>query len=915
MSFINDEKEKDDLFDQEDDDSKYDVEDDELKIVFKENDEIVKVVIDEEEEVIPQADEEYQVKSQIIDQETDSLAPVNVSQEMRKSFLEYAMSVIVSRALPDARDGLKPVHRRILYSMSELGVTSSDPFKKSARIVGDVLGKYHPHGDAAIYESMVRMAQDFSLRYPLIDGHGNFGSIDGDEAAAMRYTEARMSKIANEMIDGIKKNTVDFIPNYDGSELEPSVLPSRFPNLLISGSVGIAVGMATTIPPHNLSEVIDGVIALARNPEITIEELMEYVKGPDFPTGAIILGRKGIIDAYTTGRGSIITRSRTHIEVLKNGKSRIIVTEIPYEVRKPAMIEKIATLVKERKIEGITDLRDETSRKGIRVVIELRKNVVPEVVLNQLFKMTNLQTNYSTNMIALVNNEPKLLTLKDALEVYLKHQIEVVSRRTQFDLEKAQARAHILEGLKIAINNIDAIIEIIRKSKTDNEAQEKMMAQFNLSDKQAKAITDMRLGRLTGLAIEKMIEELQELNQTIEYFNQILSSREKLIQLIIDELTIIKEKYGDERRTEIDVNNFGDITDEDLIPEKNILITMSAKGYVKRIPLIEYKVQRRGGVGSSTQTTYSDDDVSTIISTSTHTDLLIFTSYGRVYRLRAHQIPEMSKQAKGIPFLNLIQIQKDEKVVSLLTTNSYNDDEYLVTITKSGVIKKTPIAQYQRINRNGKIALNMREGDELVKAMKVKEDSEIIIGASNGKVVRFMVDQVRPMSRTATGVTGMRFDESEKAHVIGASNTTEGNVVLSIGANGFGKKTELSEYRQTKRGAKGVKSINVDKSGALVYVGLVNGNEDIMVVTNKGIAIRTSLETIADSARSTKGVRVIQIKDNSRIQSVAILDIEHIEKEVEQEITRTHELMLRQTQEISTNSSEEENNQSDNKEE
>ena len=907
--FFNDEDEdkKNKEIINDDEDSKYYDHTEELKVVFSDESEVKKIVIDDEEEIIPQNNEEYQVKSQLIEEETEFLAPINVSQEMRKSFLEYAMSVIVSRALPDARDGLKPVHRRILYSMSELGVTSSDPFKKSARIVGDVLGKYHPHGDSAIYESMVRMAQDFSLRYPLIDGHGNFGSIDGDEAAAMRYTEARMSKIANEMIDGLKKNTVDFIPNYDGSEQEPTVLPARFPNLLVSGSVGIAVGMATNIPPHNLGEVIDGVIALARNPEITIEELMQYVKGPDFPTGATILGRKGIIDAYTTGKGSIITRSKTHIELLKNGKSRIIVTEIPYEVKKPAMIEKIATLIKDKKIDGIVDLRDETSRKGIRVVIELRKNVVPEVMLNQLFKLTNLQINYSANMIALVNNEPKLLNLKSALQVYLNHQIDVVTRRVQFDLEKAKARAHILEGLKIAVNNIDEIIKIIRNSKTDAEAQATMMEVFSLSDKQAKAITEMRLGRLTGLAIEKMNEELNELNEMIRNFEEILANHAKLIQLIIDELTVIKDKYSDERRTEIDINNFGDISDEDLIPEKNILITMSAKGYVKRIPLIEYRVQKRGGVGSSTQTTYSDDDVAKILSTTTHTDLLIFTSFGKVYRLRAHQIPEMSKQAKGIPFLNLIQIEKDERVISLLTTNSYNDDEFLVTITKSGIIKRTPISQYQRINRNGKIALSMREGDELVKAMKVKANDEIILGASNGKVVRFSADEVRPMSRTATGVTGMRFDNPDKEYIIGASNTSEGNVVLSIGANGFGKKTSLADYRQTKRGAKGVKSINAEKSGSLIYVGLVSGNEDIMVVTNKGVAIRTSLDSIADSSRSTKGVRVIQIKDNSKIQSVAILDIEHIEQEVEKEISRTQELMLNNMN--NTNSNDSDDNQ------
>ncbi len=891
MLIFNDEDDKENKLIDEDEDDQYNVDEEELKVVFLDNNEIVKIDIDEEESEAPQDKEEYKVKSQLIIEETTSLAPINVSIEMQNSFLEYAMSVIVSRALPDARDGLKPVHRRILFSMSELGLTSGSQYKKSARIVGDVLGKYHPHGDTAIYESMVRMAQEFSLRYPLIDGHGNFGSIDGDSAAAMRYTEARMSKIASEMIDGIKKDTVNFMPNYDGSELEPVVLPARFPNLLVSGSVGIAVGMATTIPPHNLKEVIEGVIALAKNPDITIDELMEFIKGPDFPTGATILGRRGIIDAYTTGRGSVTTRSKTHIEVLKNGKSRIVVTEIPFDVKKPAMIEKIAQLVKDRKIDGITDLRDETSRKGIRVVIELKRNIVPEVLLNQLFKMTNLQTNYSVNMIALIDGEPKILTLKLALEVYLKHQIEVITRRTQFELDKAEARAHILEGLKIAIENIDAIIELIKKSKTDVDAQAALIIKYDLSDKQAKAITEMRLGRLTGLAIEKMVEELLALVEQINYYNGILGSQEKTIDLIITELEEIKNKYSDARRTEIDINNIGDIHDEDLIPEKNILITMSARGYVKRIPLFEYKVQKRGGVGSSTQTTYSDDDVSTIISTTTHTDLLIFTSYGRVYRLRAHQIPELSKQAKGLPFQNIIQIQKDEKIVSMLTTNSYNDDEYLMTITENGIVKKTPISQYERINKNGKIALKMKEGDKLIKAMKVNEDSEIIIGSNNGKVVRFQVDQIRSMSRTATGVIGMKFDD-DKSKVIGASNTTEGIIVLSIGASGFAKKTPLDDYRQTKRGAKGVKSINVDKSGSLLYVGLVKGNEDIMVVTNKGIAIRTTLGQINETSRATKGVKIIQVKDNSKINSVAIIDVEKIEQEVEQEISKTQELFI-----------------------
>ncbi|MGL5357977.1 MAG: DNA gyrase subunit A [Metamycoplasmataceae bacterium] len=893
INFDDDEDKKKVNKDTEDNNDDYYVEDDELKTVFaNENDKsrIAKIHIEDDEEVIPQEKEEYQIKSQIIDEETDSLAPVNVSSEMRKSFLEYAMSVIVSRALPDARDGLKPVHRRILYAMSELNLVASSQYKKSARIVGEVLGKFHPHGDSSIYGAMVRMAQDFSMRYPLIDGHGNFGSIDGDEAAAMRYTEARMSRISNEMIEGIKKDTVDFVPNYDGSEKEPVVLPSKFPNLLVTGSVGIAVGMATTIPPHNLGEIIDGVIAVARNPEIEIDELMQFVKGPDFPTGATILGTRGIIDAYTTGRGSIKIRSKTHIELLKNGKSRIVVTEIPYDVKKPALIEKIALLVKEKKIEGISDLRDETSRKGIRVVIELKKNIIPEVLLNQLYKMTNLQTNYSVNTIALVNGEPKLLNLKQALQVYLDHQIEVLTRRIKFDLDKAEARQHILEGLKIAIQNIDAIIALIRRSKTDQEAQDGMIKAYKLSDKQAKAIIEMRLSRLTGLAIEKMNEEIEQLAILIGELKEILSSREKLINLIVEELKIVKDKYNDSRRTEIDINNFGDISNEDLIPEKNIIITMSTKGYVKRIPLVEYRVQRRGGVGVQTQTTYSDDDVEKIVSTTTHTDVLIFTSRARVFRLRAHQIPEMSRQAKGIPFINLINIEKDEKIVSLLVTNEY-DNKSLITVTKHGIIKRTRLEEYHRINRNGKIALSMKENDSLVKAMIVSAGKDIIIGSNNGKVVRFNIELIRFLSRTATGVKGMKFD-SAKEIVIGASNSDEGDQVLSVGASGFAKKTPLSEYRETNRGAKGVKSINDSKAGKLVYIGLVNGDEDVMLITNKGIAIRTSLEQVNETSRATKGVKIINIKDDAKINSVAIINTSKIEQEVEEEIRLTQELNL-----------------------
>jgi len=662
----------------EDDDSKYYVEEESIKTVFQESNKstTVKKQIDEEEEEVPQEAEDYQVKSQLIEEETDKLAPISVSTEMRKSFLEYAMSVIVARALPDARDGMKPVHRRILYGMQELGVTPSSKHKKSARIVGDVLGKYHPHGDSSVYEAMVRMAQDFSMRYPLVDGQGNFGSIDGDGAAAMRYTEARMSRIAATMTESMNKNTVDFVDNYDGSEKEPSVLPARIPNLLITGATGIAVGMATSIPPHNLTEVINGVIAYARNNEITSLELMDYITGPDFPTGGIILGSSGIRKAYDTGKGSIRVRSRTTIEELKNGKTRIVVTEIPYMVNKAKLIEKIANLVKDKVIEGITDLRDETSRKGMRIVIELRRDVVPEVIQNKLFKLTALQQNFSANLLALVKGQPEVLTLKRAIQVYWDHQIEVVSRRTQFDLDKAEARNHILEGLKTAIQNIDEVIKVIRASKSDEDAQNSLISKFDLSEKQAKAITEMRLGRLTGLAIEKMNDEMDELAKTISKLKNILENKDVLTETIISELEEIRNKFGDSRRSEI-IEGIGDIDDEDLIPQKDIAITMSSRGYVKRISLELYQVQNRGGVGSNSMSTYEDDNVEKILTTTTHTDLLIFTSFGKVFRLRAHQVPEMSKQAKGIPFINIIGIEKGEKVISLLTTNDYSYDKYL----------------------------------------------------------------------------------------------------------------------------------------------------------------------------------------------------------------------------------------------
>lgn len=874
-NFNDDDKIKDEEESKIDSDSEYEVEEESIKTVFSSKKKAHEL---DEEEIAPQMLDSYQVQSQIIDEETDNLAPINVSKEMRTSFLEYAMSVIVSRALPDARDGLKPVHRRILYGMTELGLFYNSAFKKSARVVGDVLGKYHPHGDSSVYEAMVRMAQDFSLRYPLIDGHGNFGSIDGDAAAAMRYTEARMSRIASTMVDGLKKNTVDFLPNYDGSEEEPSVLPSRIPNLLVSGATGIAVGMATTIPPHNLTEVINGVIALAKNPEITIDELMLDIKGPDFPTGAEILGTSGIRTAYETGRGAIVLRSKSHIETLKNGKSRIIITEIPYEVKKPAIVEKIAILSKEKRIEGINEIRDETSRKGIRVVIDLKKNVIPEVILNKIFKLTNLQTNYNFNMISLVKGEPKLLNLKDSLQVYLNHQIEVVSRRIQFDLDKAKDRAHILEGLITAISNIDEVIKLIRSSSNDNEAQKKLMEKFSLSEIQSKAIIDMRLGRLTSLAIEKTEIELDSIRKDIANYEGILNSSEKLIGLIIEELEDVKTRFGDERRTSINTTEYGIIKDEDLIPQKNIAITLSKNGYVKRTPLSDFKIQNRGGVGVYAHKTYADDDVDSILTTHTHTDILIFTSYGRVYKMRAHQLPELSRQAKGVPFINFIDIDKKEKVISLLSIEEYFEGTYLLTVTKKGIAKKTSIEEYKKIQSNGKYALSLKEGDELFKVITIDDEDNIVIGANNGKVVHFSSKEIRSMGRTASGVIAMRLDKKEK--VIGIGKSSEGSYILSIGEKGFGKKTKSELYRLSHRGVKGVISLNVKKAGKLNYVGVVKGYEEAIFLTNDGIAIRTKLAQVSETSRGTKGVKLISLKEKDYITSISIINTEKIDEEI-----------------------------------
>ncbi|VEU70864.1 DNA gyrase subunit A [Mycoplasmopsis glycophila] len=844
--------------------------DDDKRVVFgKKKKEIIEEV---EEEEAPQNLDEYQVTSQIILEPTEGLEPVIIDSEMKNSFLEYAMSVIVSRALPDARDGLKPVHRRILYDMSELGITPGSQHRKSARIVGDVLGKYHPHGDSSVYEAMVRMAQDFSMRYPLVDGHGNFGSIDGDEAAAMRYTEARMSKLSAEMLDGIKKNTVDFVDNYDASEIEPSVLPSRFPNLLVSGATGIAVGMATEIPPHNLGETIDATIALARNPEITVRELMEHIKGPDFPTGATILGTKGILDAYETGKGKIPVRSKTEVIELANGKSKIIVREIPYAIKKTLLIQKITELHKDKVVEGISDLRDESNREGIRIVIDVKKGVNPHILLNKLYQKSYLQTNFNVNMVALVKGEPKLLNLKQVLEIYLEHQKEVVTRRLQFDLNKAQEKAHILDGLKIAISNIDEVVAIIKSSKTDQEAQDRLASRFSLTEKQTKAILDMNLRRLTGLNIEKMNAEIDELQKEIELLQSILNSEEKLIDTIVDELTVIKNKYSDARRTKIDESNAGIISDEDLIPEREIVITASVNGYVKRINLEDYSVQNRGGIGSIGMKTYDNDDISMIIKTSTHTDLLLFSNFGRAYQIRAHQIPEGSKNSKGIPLINVVpslEVENGEKIISILDVAEYSDNLYLGTVTEKGLFKKTSLSFFQNIRRNGLNAFKLNEGDKLVRAFKLSDDDLILVANNDKNIVKFKADDVRPLGRNALGVKAITLTNNQK--VISCSSNLDGSYILSIGSKGFGKLTPHEEYRLTKRGAKGTTGINSEKAGHLVFASFVNLEDELLIITANGITIRTKIEQISQTSRNTKGVKIINLRENDEIVAIDVL--------------------------------------------
>ncbi|WP_290491230.1 MULTISPECIES: DNA gyrase subunit A [unclassified Aerococcus] len=797
-----------------------------------------------------------------------------LSQEMRTSFLDYAMSVIVARALPDVRDGLKPVHRRILYGMNELGVTSDKPFKKSARIVGDVMGKYHPHGDSAIYESMVRMAQDFSYRYMLVDGHGNFGSVDGDQAAAMRYTEARMSKIAHEMVRDMNKDTVDFIPNYDGEEREPEVLPARFPNLLVNGTTGIAVGMTTNIPTHNLSEVIGAIKILMQNADATTNELMEALPGPDFPTGGIVIGKSGIRKAYETGKGSIIVRAKLDIETMSSGKERIIVHEIPYMVNKAKLVERIAELARDKRVEGITAVRDESGREGMRVVIECRKDASASVIVNNLYKYTQLQTNFGINMVAIVNGVPRTLSLKEILENYLLHQEEVIRRRSIFEKNKAEARAHILEGLQIALDHIDEIVNILRTSRSGDEAKARFIEDYKLSDKQSQAILDMRLVRLTGLEREKIDKEHAELMAQIDYLNQVLESETMRYQIIYDELVEIESKFGDDRRTELMVGEIHNIDDEDLIEESNVIVTLTHNGYIKRIDDIEFRAQNRGGTGVKGMSMNDEDFVETMLSTSTHDSVLFFTNTGRVFQSKGYEIPEFGRAAKGIPVVNLLNLQQDETVQAMINVTPIEDaevKEHLLFVTKNGTVKRTNASDYFNIRNNGLIALKLADGDELVKVVLTSGDDNIIIASQDGYAVSFQETNVRSMGRTATGVRGIRLNEGDQ--VVGMSVLGPDDSVLVVTEKGYGKQTPASEYGIKNRGGKGVKTINVtEKNGILVGLTTVSGEEDIMLMTNQGVAIRFHAKNISQTGRATQGVRLIRLSDEAVVSTITKVD-------------------------------------------
>ena len=794
-----------------------------------------------------------------------NLVNVNLTKEMKTSFIDYAMSVIVARALPDVRDGLKPVHRRILYGMNELGVTPDKPHKKSARITGDVMGKYHPHGDSSIYEAMVRMAQWWSYRYMLVDGHGNFGSMDGDGAAAQRYTEARMSKIALEMLRDINKNTVDFVDNYDANEREPLVLPARFPNLLVNGATGIAVGMATNIPPHNLGETIDAVKLVMDNPEVTTKDLMEVLPGPDFPTGALVMGKSGIHKAYETGKGSIVLRSRTEIEITKAGRERIVVTEFPYMVNKTKVHEHIVRLVQEKRIDGITAVRDESNREGVRFVIEVKRDASANVILNNLFKMTQMQTNFGFNMLAIQNGVPKILSLRQILDAYIEHQKEVVVRRTRFDKEKAEARAHILEGLLIALDHIDEVIRIIRASETDAEAQAELMSKFKLSERQSQAILDMRLRRLTGLERDKIQSEYDDLLALIADLADILAKPERVSQIIKDELDEVKRKFGDQRRTELMVGEVLSLEDEDLIEESDVLITLSNKGYIKRLDQAEFTAQKRGGRGVQGTGVKDDDFVRELVSTSTHDHLLFFTNKGRVYRLKGYEIPEYGRTAKGLPIVNLLKLDEGESIQTIINVESErSDDAYLFFTTRHGIVKRTSVKEFANIRQNGLKALNLKDEDELINVLLTEEETDIIIGTKFGYAVRFNQSAVRGMSRIATGVKGVNLRDGDT--VVGASVITDQDEVLIITEKGYGKRTVATEYPTKGRGGKGMKTANVaEKNGPLSGLLTVKGDEDLMIITDTGVMIRTNVANISQTGRSTMGVKVMRLDQDAKI--------------------------------------------------
>lgn len=813
---------------------------------------------------------------------------VDLSKVMRTSFLDYAMSVIVARALPDVRDGLKPVHRRILYGMNELGVTPDKPYKKSARIVGDVMGKFHPHGDSAIYESMVRMAQDFSYRYMLVDGHGNFGSVDGDGAAAMRYTEARMSKITLEMLRDINKDTIDFQPNYDGTEREPVVLPARFPNLLVNGATGIAVGMTTNIPPHNLGEVISGIHMLMKNPDVTTADLMEAIPGPDFPTGAIVMGKSGIRKAYETGKGTVTLRAKVEIDEQANGKQQIVVHELPYMVNKARLIERIAELAREKKIEGITDVKDESDREGMRVTIDVRRDVSASVVLNNLYKLTLMQTTFGFNMLAIVNGTPKILSLKQILQYYLKHQEEVIRRRTEFELKKAKARAHILEGLRIALDHIDAIINIIRGSQSPDVAKDRLMNEYQLSDKQAQAILDMRLVRLTGLERDKVENEYSKTMAAITDYEDILAKPERIDKIIYEELLEIQEKFGDERRTELMVGEVLSIEDEDLIEEENVVVTLTHNGYIKRLPTSDFKAQNRGGRGVQGMGVHDDDFIEHLLTTSTHDELLFFTNVGKVYRMKAYEIPEYGRTAKGIPVINLLDISADEKiqtVINIPADKVQTDKEmYLFFITRQGTVKRTSVSEFGNIRKNGLKAITLRDGDELINVLATDDSKNIIIGTHQGYAVSFDEKDIRSMGRSAAGVRGIRLRDND--YVIGSAILEPESKVFVISENGYGKQTAASEYPIKGRGGKGIKTTNItEKNGPLAGLTTVNGDEDIMVITDKGVMIRFKISDVSETGRATLGVRLINLGADSIVSTMTKVEPED-ENENSEETTQ-----------------------------